>query len=314
VEELGRVIQETIPLDTGKRHRIGIGGIAIESSTFSPLHATLDDFTILRGDAMQQMYPYLPDWTYRDRDDIAFIPCLKARSIPGGQVVANAYEQMKREPLDRIRDALPLDGFFFDVHGAMSVIGMDDAEADLAAAIRELVGDDCVISAGMDLHGNDTPGTVYLERDVNERDRHGRELTYIWFEINGNPYMLNHALINNGWAEDVDYGDRLYDKQLQDAAAFAQRHDLGVYGVCGAFGVALNDTQSQPVVQEPPAPVVQKSTLPVPPQSTGCDPNYTPCIPVYPPDLNCPDIGMTVQVIGSDPHGLDRDKDGFGCE
>jgi microcystin degradation protein MlrC len=61
---------------------------------------------------------------------------------------------MKAELLDRIRDALPLDGFFFDVHGAMIVMGMDDAEADLAASIRELVGDACVISAGMDLHGN----------------------------------------------------------------------------------------------------------------------------------------------------------------
>ncbi|CAN5673307.1 M81 family metallopeptidase [soil metagenome] len=137
-----------------KRYRIGIGGIAIESSTFSPLHTTLDDFTILRGDAMQPMYPYLPDWAYRARNDIEFVPCLKARSIPGGQVVAEAYQDMKAELLDRIRDALPLDGFFFDVHGAMSVMGMDDAEADLAASIRELVGDACVISAGMDLHGN----------------------------------------------------------------------------------------------------------------------------------------------------------------
>lgn len=137
-----------------KRYRIGIGGIAIESSTFSPLHATLDDFTILRGDAMQPWYPYLLDWTYRDRDDVEFVPCLKARSIPGGQVVAEAYQQMKAELLDRIRDALPLDGFLFDVHGAMSVIGMDDAEADIAAGIREIVGDNCIISAGMDLHGN----------------------------------------------------------------------------------------------------------------------------------------------------------------
>ncbi len=39
-----------------KRYRIGIGGIAIESSTFSPLCATLDDFTILRGDAMLELY------------------------------------------------------------------------------------------------------------------------------------------------------------------------------------------------------------------------------------------------------------------
>ncbi len=141
-------------------YRIGIGGIAIESSTFSPLHSTLDDFRIRAGDAMQEMYPYLPDWTYRDRDDIEFVPCYKARAIPGGQVTADAYQTMKTELLDRVRAALPLDGFFFDVHGAMSVVGMDDAEGDLATAIREIVGPECILSAGMDLHGNITPQLV----------------------------------------------------------------------------------------------------------------------------------------------------------
>ncbi|HEV2127789.1 MAG TPA: M81 family metallopeptidase, partial [Thermomicrobiales bacterium] len=136
------------------RYRIGIGGIAIESSTFSPLHSTTDDFRIRRGSEMQEMYPYLPNWTCRDRDDIEFVPCLKARALPGGQVTADAYATMKGELLDRVRQVLPLDGFFYDVHGAMSVVGMDDAEGDLASAIREIVGPDCVISAGMDLHGN----------------------------------------------------------------------------------------------------------------------------------------------------------------
>lgn len=147
-------------MNAPQRRRIGIGGIAIESSTFSPHHATIDDFRIQRGDEMQQMYPYLPQWTWQDRTDLQFIPCMKARSIPGGQVVYDDYQQMKAELLDRIRETLPLDGFFFDVHGAMSVVGMDDAEGDLATAIRELVGDDCIISAGMDLHGNVTAQLV----------------------------------------------------------------------------------------------------------------------------------------------------------
>lgn len=50
------------------------------------------------------------------------------------------------------------------------------------------------------------------------------------------------------------------------------------------------------------------------PQSSGCDPNYSPCIPAYPPDLNCGDIGHPITVTGSDPHRLDRDGDGVGCE
>ena len=47
-----------------------------------------------------------------------------------------------------------------------------------------------------------------------------------------------------------------------------------------------------------------------------CDPSYpTLCLPHPPPNLNCDDIGATnFPVIGSDPHGLDADNDGFGCE
>lgn len=51
-----------------------------------------------------------------------------------------------------------------------------------------------------------------------------------------------------------------------------------------------------------------------PPPDDNCDPNYVECIPPYPPDLDCADIGFSVQSIGSDPHGLDADGDGIGCE
>jgi len=48
----------------------------------------------------------------------------------------------------------------------------------------------------------------------------------------------------------------------------------------------------------------------------SCDPSYPDvCIPPYPPDLNCGDIGYSnFRVIGNDPHGFDRDNDGIGCE
>lgn len=44
----------------------------------------------------------------------------------------------------------------------------------------------------------------------------------------------------------------------------------------------------------------------------GCAPGYSPCIPSFPPDLDCPDVGP-VAVSGSDPHGLDADGDGVAC-
>jgi microcystin degradation protein MlrC len=137
-----------------RRYRIGIGGIAIECSTFSPLSSSKEDFTVLRGGELIARYPFMPSWNFRGRTDIEWLPCLQAKAIPGGPVVWQSYDDMKRELLERIRAALPLDGFYLDIHGAMNVLGMDDAEADLAAAIRDLVGPDCLISAGMDLHGN----------------------------------------------------------------------------------------------------------------------------------------------------------------
>jgi hypothetical protein len=156
-------------------------------------------------------------------------------------------------------------------------------------------------------------------------------LGYIWFESGGQPYMLNHVLINNGYAEDVDYGDRKYDQQFKDAAAFADRHDLGVWGLCGSFGLPLAapaaaPTQA-PVVQEQPpaavqvpaepaAPPVQAPAPPAEaPASGGCDPNYSGCVPIVSYDLDCGDIGVSVTIIGADPHGFDgNDNDGLGCE
>jgi len=54
------------------------------------------------------------------------------------------------------------------------------------------------------------------------------------------------------------------------------------------------------------------------PQSSkpSCDPSYPDvCIAPYPPDLDCGEIGYSnFRVVGSDPHGFDRDNDGIGCE
>ncbi len=46
----------------------------------------------------------------------------------------------------------------------------------------------------------------------------------------------------------------------------------------------------------------------------GCAPGYSPCVPVYPPDVDCADVNGPVTVTGTDPHGLDADGDGTACE
>jgi microcystin degradation protein MlrC len=133
--------------------RIGIAGIAIESSTFSPHRTRLPDFRVTRDDALLARYPWIQEprpWCAL----IEWVPLLHAVSLPGGAVEPEVYDALEAEIVERAKAAGPLDGLFFDIHGAMSVVGRTDAEAGLAAAVREAVGPDALISTSMDLHGN----------------------------------------------------------------------------------------------------------------------------------------------------------------
>lgn len=121
--------------------------MAIESSTFSPHRSGAADFTVVRGPALLAKYDALPS-------SAEWIPVVHARALPGGAVERPFYDSIKTELLAGLRAALPLDGVYLDIHGAMTVVGMVDAEGDLAAAIREGVGPACLISASMDPHGN----------------------------------------------------------------------------------------------------------------------------------------------------------------
>lgn len=128
--------------------RVALAGIATESCTFSPLPTRMTDFSLRRGDALLAAYPYTQKF------EAEYIPLIHARALPGGSVEAETYAALKGEFLERLRAALPLDGLFLDMHGAMNVRGMDDAEGDWITSAREVVGADCLISGSFDLHGN----------------------------------------------------------------------------------------------------------------------------------------------------------------
>lgn len=92
------------------------------------------------------------------------------------------------------------------------------------------------------------------------------------------------------------------------------------YDVTISNGVEVSRVEIESkIIEEPVTEVValgtraQTTIRPVAAQNS-CDPNYVPCVPVSSSDLDCSDIGETVQVIGSDPHRLDGDHDGVACE
>jgi microcystin degradation protein MlrC len=133
--------------------RIAIAGLAIESSTFSPALTHEDAFLARVGEDVFSYYPFLsPDSLNRNRAN--WFPTLRGHALPGGIVTREAYESLVEKTLDMLKKGVPYDGLFFDIHGAMSVVGLDDPEGDFIIRVREVVGKETIISTCMDLHGN----------------------------------------------------------------------------------------------------------------------------------------------------------------
>jgi hypothetical protein len=76
----------------------------------------------------------------------------------------------------------------------------------------------------------------------------------------------------------------------------------GVPAGCSAFAVQVEARRAEREAEEQARQA----------EASACAPGYSPCIPSYPPDLDCADTGP-VTVSGSDPHGLDADRDGVAC-
>lgn len=138
-----------------KKPRVAIAGLAIESSIFSPAVSTEESFKTRYGEDVFTYYPFFhADSGIIDR--VEWLPTMRGHAMPGGVVTREAYESLVTQTLDRLEGVLPLDGLFFDIHGAMSVEGLEDPEGDFIERIRALIGNDVLISTSMDLHGSVT--------------------------------------------------------------------------------------------------------------------------------------------------------------
>ncbi len=133
--------------------RIAIAGLGIESSTFSPARSDEDAFHVWEKQDIYSYYPFFKDdSTLLKRAE--WVPTRISRSLPGGAVTREAYESLVGKTLALLEQGKPYDGLFLDIHGAMSVVGLDDPEGDFIERIRKVIGTETIISTSMDLHGN----------------------------------------------------------------------------------------------------------------------------------------------------------------
>lgn len=133
--------------------RIALGGIGHESNTFSPLHTSIEDFDVVRGNGLleDEVAKYLIG------EGIEVIPTIYAWALPSGIVSRNAFLQLEGELLKALENAGKVDGVCLFLHGAMEVEGIGDGETHLLKRIREIVGWGTIVSAALDLHGNLNP-------------------------------------------------------------------------------------------------------------------------------------------------------------
>ena len=140
---------------------------------------------------------------------------------------------------------------------------------------------------------------VRVTYDVERRDRYGRTLAYVFKDGK----LFNEVLVARGYAQVYTYPPNVrYADRFLQAERSARRAKRGLWRACPA-------RSGRRRAGSPPTSAAAGG-------SSDCDPSYRgACIPSYPPDLDCGKLSTAgFRSTGSDPHGLDGDRDGVACE
>jgi microcystin degradation protein MlrC len=153
--------------------RIFVAGFHHETNTFAPSVADWAAFEAgagyppyARGEAMlEQMRGgslAIAGFTREAaRRGWTLVPSVWAGAMPSNRITAEAFARIAREIEDDLRSAWQggaggLDGIFLDLHGAAVAECAADAEGELLARLRVIVGPELPIVASLDLHANVT--------------------------------------------------------------------------------------------------------------------------------------------------------------
>ena len=156
--------------------RILIAGFQHETNTFAPSLADWAAFesgesfpAYTRGAAMQRLMTGVnaPIGGFIDeahRRGWQLLPSAWGGATPSSYVTHAAFERIAGDIVADVRAALPggLDAIYLDLHGAAVAEQADDAEGELLARLRAVVGADLPIVASLDLHANVTQRMLAL--------------------------------------------------------------------------------------------------------------------------------------------------------
>jgi microcystin degradation protein MlrC len=141
--------------------RIGIARIFSETSTFNPVLTDMEAIQacgIARGQEVLQV----SDWSEYMRGfldvvgDEELVGIASVLAWPAGYLTEEAMNTILEWFTEDLKKALPLDGLLLSLHGAFAGVADSDVEGLVLQKAREIVGEDVVIGASMDMHANVT--------------------------------------------------------------------------------------------------------------------------------------------------------------
>lgn len=162
------------------RKRIGLVRIAQETNAFSPVLSEVADFARTHrfegADMLRILEPdvYEVEGLFKNAelsgalqairefggDKVEVVPLFSLWAIPGGPLSAAAQSELEDMLRQGLKQAGPLDGLVFSMHGAMVAETTDDPEAAFVSVVREVCGDELLISVSLDLHGQMTKAFI----------------------------------------------------------------------------------------------------------------------------------------------------------
>ena len=159
-------------MDRNKRKpKFAVAGFQHETNTFSPIFAGLSDFMRVDGWPGLTEGPDVPS-VFRPMNipiggfiaaaegEAKLVPILWASAEPSNLVSEEAFETIAAKILAGISDAMPVDGVYLDLHGAMVTEQFEDGEGELLRRVRDLAGESMPIAISLDLHANVTEEMV----------------------------------------------------------------------------------------------------------------------------------------------------------
>ena len=143
--------------------RIAIARFGQETSSFSPVATTLDSFRLYGlydGPEMLEKYESVGatggflDAAVEAGVEWTPVPLFGGWAGASGIITDETLQYFEEKLIAGLQAALPVDAFFFDLHGAGQAASQPDTEGHLLAISRRILGDAVPIVISLDHHAN----------------------------------------------------------------------------------------------------------------------------------------------------------------